>query len=229
MNLQNMRSEEHNRRLLRTRLIAMIEILFGGQIIVTEGWGVDSLMFFLVASEICAAYEKVVEDHIRVVDPKKFNPLLMETRREKDYLKIFDSYLSRDEVRWHGFSPHLMDPDRPDREPQLRERRASLRARIAEAEGRRPDAFYAELESHTGKFLGSAVAKVSEYFGSNPYRYVQGKAVEGLFDDAFKRELDAFEKSFRAKRLIDPVGEDVIRARAILTEQKQSFSRSRKN
>ena len=90
---------------LRLRLHAMMQILFGRKIIVSEGWALDSMSFLKVGSEIAAAIITAKEGFSLI--PDDYSPMMMEARREGDYIDILQAYLKRGDVRWSGFLPSL--------------------------------------------------------------------------------------------------------------------------
>jgi hypothetical protein len=209
-------SDVYQKDLLRTRLIAMAEILFGGRVIVTEGWALDSVSFLAIGAEIARAYKALVDEG-KINEDDGFTPLLMETRRETDYLAVFDAYLKRPEVRWHSFPDKFRD----------REIAKALSAMIAESKTMTRHRFYEGLHDATGSsFLSGAVQSVSEYFGSDSRKFVQGQPKSGLFQRRFYAHLSNFSRYVSHSKWHDSIAEEILRARRMMLAGRNRFPTS---
>lgn len=102
-----------NPAFLRYRLEVMTKILRNEDIFITEGWGLDSLVFLRIADEVITARNSLIYRNAVNVNFGDFFPVKMERRQgdHQSYLHIFLRYMERLEVRWAGYGAGQFNVD----------------------------------------------------------------------------------------------------------------------
>jgi hypothetical protein len=145
---------------LRLRLQSLMKILFRQKLYITEGWALDSVPFIKIAAEIISAINALYQEGNRSSGLARFSPIVMEVKREGNFLDVFQWYAKRMDTRWSGFMPHVND---------IRERQSISEALLIEKRcGKSPAevirTVFASLEFMPGKFFADDMACVAEYF-----------------------------------------------------------------
>ncbi|MGD1036068.1 MAG: hypothetical protein ABR878_02520 [Roseiarcus sp.] len=160
-----------------------MQILFGGTVFVTEGWALDSMSFLIVGSEIVKAKTAAVSNVINKV-PGNYSPIIMESRREGSYIRIFHENLSRSDVRWSVFST-ILDKDKIE---YLNAAVSSiLSSGTTHAAQALRDPFSIALDDER---VANAIASVAEYFMAIQGRIIRTYPQADQFHNNFVTVLE---------------------------------------
>ncbi|MCB8883722.1 hypothetical protein ACELLULO517_25960 [Acidisoma cellulosilytica] len=209
--------DSYKPELIRTRLLGMIELLFGGKILVTEGWALDSISFIIIGGEIAQANAAVANRPENVRLPT-YSPLLMESRRGPNFFKVMDAYLHRSEVRWHAFPADF----------KSEASRKALRQVLDPNAHSQSKEFY-DLLQHITRGRDSLFANFSalaKYFGVNEERFVESRIEEKVFHRYFRQHLKTFANYQKSFRIDDPIAEELVRARSLIVKSGHIFETS---
>lgn len=98
---------------LNLRLNVLIRILFNDQVVIPQGWSIDSFTFLKVANEIVTAMETIRNSTKPPDEFHRFSPLVMERHVDTiSYLDTLKWYLRRNDCHWSGIPILRRHPER---------------------------------------------------------------------------------------------------------------------
>lgn len=112
LDLSSFNSTHAQSAYMRLRLEVAFRLLTNSQILMPEGWALDSLPFLKVANEVLRAARAVRNRSDAPDGIHEFDPFVMEVRASGGYLGALHRYMVRADTRWSGFGPLRGDLER---------------------------------------------------------------------------------------------------------------------